>query len=160
MAHASFWGFLALFLVLIGASLFGGRAVIGDFLDDHLNDENGFVGRRRDNGKLRVLVVVVLTRVNLVAIELLAFKIAFCRPLSSLVLGIRQVHLTKKKNLSSQCPKCIHGSSHERHYYKLYRGLLREKKMLHQLLLVVDELGLVVSELRFRRRECCTEKLK
>ena len=74
--------------------------MIGDFLDDHLNDENGFVGRRRDNGKLRVLVVVVLTRVNLVAIELLAFKIAFCRPLSSLVLGIRQVHLTKKKKIS------------------------------------------------------------
>jgi len=96
-------------LSAIGASLFGGRAVIGDLLDDHLDDENGLVGRRCDNCKLRVLVVVVLTGVNLVSIELLAFKIAFCRPLSRLVLGIRQIHLKKTKILFSQCPRHFHG---------------------------------------------------
>ena len=75
--------------------------MIRDLLDDHLDDENGLVGRLRDNGKLRVLVVVVLTGVNLVAIELLALKIAFCSPLSSFVLGIRQIHLTIKNSLKS-----------------------------------------------------------
>ena len=125
--------------------LFGGSAVLRDLFHDHLNDEDSLLGRRRDNGELRMLVLIGFlcwrvcvcvcvcvcvrnmseirvcgrrtysrlcvcthrhrhkyiyaythththTRVDLLAVEVLAFKIAFRRALRRFVLRIGQIH--------------------------------------------------------------------